>query len=108
VPRKRRLPDTGSGLQQQQVRRTIGNSTQARSYLNDLDPTGLDKGNRRVPGPTLGRKRNETQEARGDLLDHVGIAVEVGRLDDVGVRVQGVALLNIVWRLGCRQHHYRN
>jgi hypothetical protein len=32
--------------------------------------------------------RNETQEARGDLLDHVGIAIEVRRLDDVGVRVQ--------------------
>src|SRR5271165_1885620 len=57
---------------------------------------------------SLGRQRYQAQEARGDLLDHVGKAVEVGRLDDVGVRVQRVALLNIAWRQGCREHYYRN
>ncbi len=64
-------------------------------------------GNRRVPGPSLGslgRQRDETQEARGDLLDHVGEAIEVGRLDDVGVRVQRVAALDVVRRPRCRQH----
>lgn len=67
-----------------------------------------DRPARHALSEPLGRKRDETQEARGDLLDHVGVAIEVRRLDDVGVRVQGVALLNIVRRLGCRQHHYRN
>lgn len=40
-----------------------------------------------------GRKADE---AGIDLADHVGEAVEIGRLDDIGVGVQGVTALDVL------------
>jgi hypothetical protein len=57
-------------------------------------PDGKDSGgyyrSRAVSG-----QRYEAKEARGELLDDVGVAVEVVRFDDIGIGVQCVALLDI-------------
>jgi hypothetical protein len=57
-------------------------------------PDGKDSGgyyrSRAVSG-----QRYEAKEAGGELLDDVGVAVEVVRFDDIGIGVQCVALLDI-------------